>query len=146
MRVQSARRAAFLLVAITIGANPLAAELAVSANNSKVKLVAGKVEIVTSPGPDTVTFIDLRLTPPKVLAEINVPNSVVGPPLNVALTPKEEIALVASAMQIDPSDATKQIPDDKLTVIDLSPLKPSLVARVKSVVGVGSSGPAPAPE
>ena len=41
-------------------------------------------------------------SPPKVLAELEVPNSVVGPPTNVAVSPKEDIVLVASAMQIDP--------------------------------------------
>ena len=54
-----------------------------------------------------------------MLAELDVPNSVVGPPTNVAVSPKEDIVLVASAMQIDPSDPTKTIPDDKLTVIDI---------------------------
>ena len=48
-----------------------------------------------------------------MLAEIEVPNSVVGPPTNVAISPKEDIALVTSAMRIDPADPTKQIPDDK---------------------------------
>jgi WD40 repeat protein len=127
------------------GAHAAWAQLAVSANDAKVKLVQGKVEVVQNPGPDTVSFIDLKSVPPKVLAEINVPNSVVGPALNVAVTPKEEIVLVASSMQSDPADATKQVPDDRVSVIDLSPLKPSLVARVKSAVGVGAKD-APAPK
>lgn len=120
------------------GATTASAQLALSANDAKLKLVQGKVEVVQTPAPDTVTFIDLRSTPPKVLAEIDVPNSLVGPPTNVAVSPREGIALVASAMQNDPADPTRQIPDDKVAVIDLAPLKPSLVARVKSVVGVGS--------
>ena len=99
-----------------------------------------------SPPADTVTFIDLRASPPKVLAEIDVPNSVVGPPTNVAISPKEDIALVASSMQIDPADPTKQIPDDRLTVIDLSPLKPSLVGRLSTAVGAAPKGGAPAPK
>ena len=68
----------------------------------------------------------MRVTPPKVLAELNVPNSVVGPPTNVASSPKEDIALVSSTRCIDPADPTKHIPDDKVTVIDLTPLKPSM--------------------
>jgi DNA-binding beta-propeller fold protein YncE len=114
------------------------AEIAVSANDAKLKLVNGKAEVQKSPPPDTVTFIDLKANPPKVLAEIEVPASVVGPPMSVAISPKEEIALVTSAMQNDPADPTKQIPDDKLTVIDLSALKPSLVSRLKSAVGAGA--------
>ena len=129
--------AALLVVGTTWAAY---AEIAVSANDGKLKLINGKAEVQKSPPPDTVTFIDLRATPPKVLAEIEVPNSVVGPPTNVAVSPKEDIALVASSMQIDPADPTKQIPDDRLTVIDLSPLKPSLVTRLRTAVGAAPKG------
>src|SRR5205085_11032742 len=122
------------------------AEIAISANDAKVKLVNGKVEVQKSPPADTVTFIDLRASPPKVLAEIDIPNSVVGPPTNVAISPKEDIALVASSMQIDPADPTKQIPDDRLTVIDLSPLKPGLVSRLRTAVGAAPKGGGPAPK
>ena len=129
---------------VVLGASSAAlAQLAVSANDAKVRLVDGKVEVVKSPPADTVTVIDLRATPPKVLAEINVPNSVVGPPLNVAITPNEEIALISSAMMVDPADPTKTIPDDKVTVVDLTPLKPTLVGRLKTAVGVGKNAPAP---
>jgi DNA-binding beta-propeller fold protein YncE len=106
------------------------AQLAVSANDAKVKLVNGKTEVVKSPPPDTVSIIDLRASPPKVLAELDIPNSVVGPPTNVAVSPREDLVLVASAMRIDPADPSKTIPDDKLTVIDISPLKPGLLKRL----------------
>src|SRR5262245_66427740 len=130
---------AALLVAGTVAA--AYAQIAVSANDAKVKLVNGKQEVQTSPTPDSVTFIDLKANPPRVLAELEVPNSVVGPPLNVAVSPKEDIALVASSMKIDPADPTKQVADDRLTVIDLSPLKPSRVARVRNVVRAAAKGP-----
>ena len=90
--------AAVLAVVLAAGTTTAAyAQLAVSANDAKVKLVNGKVEVVKSPPPDTVSFIDLRASPPKGVAEIDVPNSVVGPPNNVAISPKEEIVLVAAA-------------------------------------------------
>ncbi len=131
-----------VVVAALVGlawAVPGEAEIAISANDSKLKLVNGKTEVQKG-GADTVTFIDLRASPPRVLAEIEAPTSVVGPPMSVAISPKEDIALVTGAMQIDPGDPTKQVPDDKLTVIDLSPLKPSLVARLRSAVGAGPKG------
>lgn len=120
------------------------AQIAVSANDNKVKLNNGKVEVVKGAPADTVTVIDLGANPPKVLSEIDVPNSVVGPPLNVAITPKQEIALVASNMKIDPADPTKTVPDDKLIVLDLTPLFPTLAGRIKSAVGLGKNAPAPA--
>ena len=48
--------------------------------------------------------------------------------------------MLPPTQRIDPADPTKQIPDDKLTVIDLTPLKPSLVTRIKSAVGAGHRG------
>lgn len=124
--------AAAVLAAVLVAGSTAAAyaQLAVSANDAKVKLVNGKTEVVANPPPDTISIIDLRASPPKVLAEVEVPNSVVGPPSNVAVSPKEEFVLVAGAMQIDPSDPTKTIPDDKLTVIDIAPLKPGILKRL----------------
>jgi DNA-binding beta-propeller fold protein YncE len=132
---------AALLVAGTAAA--AYAQIAISANDGKLKLVDGKAEVQKGAPADTVTVIDMRVTPPKVLAELNVPNSVVGPPTNVAIGPKEDIALVSSNMMIDPADPTKQIPDDKVTVIDLTPLRPSIVGRLKTAVGVKGSPAAP---
>ena len=119
-RGRAARLLAALAAGLLLAAPTARAELAVSANDAKVKLIDGKVTVQQSPPADTVTFIDLRSTPPKVLAEIEVPNSVVGPPFNVAVSPKEDIALVASSTKIDPADPSKQTPDDRVTVIDLS--------------------------
>lgn len=134
--------AAVLAAVLVAGSTAAAyAQLAVSANDAKVKLVNGKTEVVANPPLDTISIIDLRASPPKVLAEVEVPNSVVGPPSNVAVSPKEEFVLVAGAMQIDPSDPTKTIPDDKLTVIDIAPLKPGILKRL----GI-SKGTPPAPK
>ena len=60
------------------------AQIAVSANDNKVVLVNGVVKVVPNPPPDTVTIIDLKAWPPKVLGEVEAPGSVVGPPLSVA--------------------------------------------------------------
>ena len=136
--------AAALLSALTAGAAH--AQLAISANDAKVKLTDGAVTIVKDAPPDTVTLIDLRTMPPRVIAEIEAPSSVAGPPSNVAISPQGDIALVASAMRIDPADASKQIADDRLTVIDLRPLKPTLASRLRSAIGASpkdGAGPQP---
>ncbi len=109
------------------------AEMAISANDGKVKLVDGVVQAVKD-GKDTISFIDLKASPPKVLATIDAPTSVVGPPSSVAISPKEEIALVTAAQKFDPADATKLVWDDKLTVIDLTPLKASIGKRIIDAV------------
>ena len=127
------RPPAALVAALTAAAAQ--AQLAISANDAKVKLVDGKVTVEKDPQPDTLTFIDLRTSPPKVVAEIDAPNSVVGPPTGVAISPQADIALVTSSMRIDPADPTKQVPDDRLTVIDLTSLKPTLASRLRSAIG-----------
>src|SRR5215813_12303956 len=68
---------------------------------------------------DTVTVIDLGVSPPKVVAELRAPSSVVGPPQNVAISPDESIALVSANMKLDPADPNKIAPDNRLSVIDL---------------------------
>jgi len=121
------------------------AEIAVSANDGKLKLVDGKTQVVKD-GVDTVSIIDLAANPPKSIAEIKVPASVVGPPSSVAVSPREDIALVTSAMKNDPADPTKQIPDDTLTVIDLTGRQPGLVQTVAARVKGQNSPPAFQPQ
>jgi DNA-binding beta-propeller fold protein YncE len=114
------------------------AQLAVSANDNKLMLVNGTATVVQNPPPDTVAIIDLKPFPPKLLAEIDVPTSVVGPPLSVALTPDEGLALVTAAMKINPNDATKQIPNNQLSVIDLKSSPPKVIATLET--GKGPAG------
>ena len=79
------------------------AQVVVSANDSKATLVDGVTTVVPKPPPDTVTIIDLSVSPPKVLGEVRAPNSVIGPPQSVAIAPDESIALVASSTRLDPA-------------------------------------------
>jgi len=108
------------------------AQLAVSANDNKVTLVNGVSTVVQNPPPDTVAIIDLKQFPPKLLAEIEAPTSVAGPPLSVAITPDESLALVTAAMRIDPNDPTKQVPNNRLSVIDLQASPPKVIAQLET--------------
>ena len=114
------------------------AQIVVSANDAKVRLVDGVNTTVPNAPPDTVTIIDLSRGQPRIVAEIPVPNSVVGPPQNVAITPDESLALVASSTKVDPADASKTTPDDRLTVIDLRASPPAVIATLRA--GNGASG------
>ncbi len=129
-----------LLACLTILAVPAAAtaQIAVSANDGKVTLVDGVTTVVRNPAPDTVTIIDLGASPPKVLAEIEVPTSVIGPPESVAIAPDSSFALVTAATRIDPADPTRTIPDNRVSVIDLKASPPAVVATVRA--GAGASG------
>ena len=143
MRALSAAILAVVLAVGTCG-QTASAQLAVSVNDGKVKLVDGRIEVQKNPQPDTVAIIDLRSAPPRIWRSSRCPEVSLDPPLSVAISPKEDFALVTSGRRLDPADATKQVPDDRLTVIDLTSLKPGLLKRLGSAVGV-SKGPAPTP-
>jgi DNA-binding beta-propeller fold protein YncE len=136
-----AQRRVFVLVllAVLALASAAQAQLAVTSNDNKVMLDNGTVKIVQSPPPDTVSIIDLKASPPKLVVEIAVPGSVVGPPLSVALTPDESLALVGSSTKIDPADPTKTVPDNRVSVIDLKASPPAVIATLeagKSAAGI----------
>lgn len=114
------------------------AQIAVSANDNKVMLDNGVVKVVPNPAPDTVSIIDLKTTPPRVMAEVQAPVSVTGPPLSVAITPDESLALVTASNKVDPNDRTKQTPNNQVSVIDLKASPPRVIATLEA--GKGAAG------
>jgi len=127
-----------LVLALLVVAANADAQFAVSANDNKVVNVHGTNTVVRNPPPDTVAIIDLKASPPRVIAEVQAPVSVVGPPLSVALTPDESLALVTASNKIDPNDPTKQVPDNRVSVIDLKGNPPKVIATLEA--GKGAAG------
>src|SRR5262249_2094989 len=125
-----------LLAALTLPVSA-GAQQAVSGNDNKVLNVNGVVTVVANPPPDTVSLIDLKQSPPKVIGEVQAPVSVVGPPLSIAVTPDESLALVTASSKLDPHDKTKQTPDNRVTVIDLK-TPPKVIATLEA--GMGAAG------
>ena len=107
-------------------------QLLLSTNDNKVTLVNGVATTVKSPPPDTLTVIDLKSWPPKVVAEVDVPGSVVGPPFSVAVTPNESLALVTANETLDPGDPTKRIPNNTMSVVDLKATPPKIIATLET--------------
>jgi DNA-binding beta-propeller fold protein YncE len=105
------------------------AQIAVVATDTKVELVNGVSKVVQNPVPDTVTIVDLKASPPKVIGEVQAPGSVVGPPLSVAITPDESLALVTAAMK---NEGDKQVPDNRMSVIDLKASPPKVIATLET--------------
>jgi DNA-binding beta-propeller fold protein YncE len=125
--------AATLVVALAlVVAVPAGAQLVLSANDNKVVLDNGTVKVVPNAPPDTVSIIDLKAQPPRVVGEVKAPASVVGPPFSVALTPDESLALVTAAQKVDPADPTKQTNDNKVSVIDLKASPPAVIATLEA--------------
>ena len=119
------------------------AQLAVSANDGKVRMENGVVKTVPN-NPDTVAIIDLSGKRPRLLHEFEVPASIVGPPTSVAVSPDESLALVTANMKLDPADPTKQVADNRMSVIDLKANPPVVIATVET--GKGPAGVAIGPK
>jgi DNA-binding beta-propeller fold protein YncE len=80
-----------------------------------------------------VSIIDLKASPPRVIGEVQAPVSVVGPPLSIAVTPDEGLALVTASNKVDPSDPSRQTPDNRVLGATAEGLK---IAPDSSVVAV----------
>jgi DNA-binding beta-propeller fold protein YncE len=119
-------------------AGPAAAQLLASANDGKARLVNGATVIANPPSADSVTVLDLGAMPPRVVAQVEAPASVVGPPLSVAFTPDERLVLVTSNQRVDPANPARSIPDNRLSVIDLQAGPPRVVQTLET--GRGPAG------
>ena len=131
---------AVALSTVSMFAMSASAQIVVSANDNKAVLVDGVNTVPANPAPDTVTIIDLSVSPPKVLGEVTAPASVVGPPSSVAIAPDESFAIVTAATKVDPADPKKTAHDSKVTVIDLKASPPAVIATLEA--GAGAAGAA----
>jgi DNA-binding beta-propeller fold protein YncE len=88
--------------------------------------------ILSAPGKDSVLIVDLaNPEDPKIVANLPLKNSIVGPPVNLDIDPSGSIALVADSIDVTKDgDALKQGPDNKIYVIDLKSNPPKLTATV----------------
>jgi DNA-binding beta-propeller fold protein YncE len=96
--------------------------------------------VLSPPGKDSVLIVDLaNPLDPKIVANLPLKNSIVGPPVNLDIDPTGSIALVADSVNvIKEGDALKQVPDDKVHVIDLKASPPKAVSTL--TVGKQPSG------
>jgi DNA-binding beta-propeller fold protein YncE len=88
--------------------------------------------VLSAPGKDSVLIVDLaNPEDPKIVATLPLANSVVGPPVNLDIDPTGSVALVADSVDVvKDGDALKQVPDNKIFVIDLKANPPKLAATV----------------
>jgi DNA-binding beta-propeller fold protein YncE len=122
MRLRSALLVA--AAAIIVAASPAAARAAplmIVGNDEKILWDDNAKPILSVPGRDSVLIVDLAdPLAPKIVANLALKNSVIGPPVNLDIDPTGSIALVADSVDvIKDGDSLKQVPDDKIYVIDL---------------------------
>ncbi len=131
---------AVLLVAVSFTASAKAAPFMIVGNDEKLLWDDDGKPILSPPGKDSVLIVDLaEPEEPKIVASLPLKNSVVGPPVNLDIDPTGSIALVADSVDVTKEgDALKQVPDNKVYVIDLKASPPKAVATV--TVGKQPSG------
>jgi DNA-binding beta-propeller fold protein YncE len=147
MTIRLSLIAAVCVIAVTgcagLASAPISSkrELMIVANDEKQSWDAtGKVAL-SAPGRDTLSIIDIGTDPlaPKIIVNLPLPNTIAGPPVNLAITPDETIAIVANSLNVvSENGVLKQVPDNRLWVIDLTTNPPKLIDTV--LVGKQPSG------
>ena len=128
------------LVAIALWTNSAWAQHIVVGIDNKVFWDENGKPLFSAPGKDAVVVLDIKdRMNPRVAASLPLMNSVFGPPVNLAITPDESLALVANSMDwVQEGDAWKGTPSTDVFVIDLKSNPPAQIATVK--VGKQPSG------
>ena len=125
----------------SVGVNAAhAAPLMIVGNDEKLLWDDNSKPIISPAGKDSVLIVDLAEPEnPKIVANLPLKNSVVGPPVNVAIDPMNSVALVADSIDvIRDGDALKMGPDNKVYVIDLKANPPKHAGTI--TVGKQPSG------
>ena len=109
------------------------AQYLIIGNDEKLAFNDGK-PVLSLPGKDTVSIVDIRdRTKPRIVVSLPLENSVVGPPTNLAITPDGKLALVANSLDVvKDGDNLKNVPDNKLFVIDLTASPPAAIATIQT--------------
>ena len=113
------------------------ADIAVSANDAHTTFDNGAMVGSKTAGNDTIAVIDLAQSSPRVVSTIEVPGSVVGPPISVAVGKDESFAVVTSSTKVDAALPSRLGPNDQVTVVDLTVNPPVIVQRLKAGAGAG---------
>lgn len=116
----------------------LSAAWMISGNENKIDLSSGTAVVVPDAAPDSLTLLDFGRFPPLVQHLSGVPNTVIGPPSNIAISPNGRLGLIANSVRIDPANPSQYSPESQIHVLDLAASPPRIVGQVR--VGRQPSG------
>ena len=116
------------------------ADLMIIGNDEKIVFDAEGNRAVAAPGKDTISIVDISdREAPKIVVSIPLMNSIFGPPVNLAITPDERLAIVANSVDwVQDGTSWKPAPDNKLYVFNLKTSPPSHIGTVE--IGKQPSG------
>jgi DNA-binding beta-propeller fold protein YncE len=143
-----ARRTVFALgVGGLIGlALPASGQTLIVGNDEKQGWDENSKAIFREPGKDTLSIIDIsKPDAPQITASIPLMNSVVGPPVNLAIHPSGDFALVANSMApVIQGWGHRLAPDNKVFMVDVKASPPKVIGTI--TVGQQPSGMAISPK
>src|ERR1700719_3847498 len=129
------------LLALSVAAGTLlapaggaGAQLLITGNDEKISFDETGKTVTHPPGKDTVSIIDIREpTKPRIVANLPLMNTITGPPVNLAITPDQHLALVANSLDwVKDGEGWKGMPDNKINVIDLTTSPPVQIGTVEA--------------
>jgi len=121
--------------AMDMAQGPGKRQLMIVGNDEKVGFDDAGKQVQSPPGKDTLSIVDIGTDPlsPRIIANLPLMNSIFGPPVNLAITPDQKLAIVANSMnQVQDGAAWKPSPDDKIYVIDLEADPPKLLETINA--------------
>jgi YVTN family beta-propeller protein len=119
--------AAVLLAGV---ASPAArAQLMIIGNDQKPGWDKDAKPFLNPPGHDTLSIVDMsKPADLKIVATIPLDNTIVGPPTNLAITPKGDLALIANSVnEVDKDGKPTLVSDDRMFVVDLKANPPAVI-------------------
>jgi DNA-binding beta-propeller fold protein YncE len=147
MRIRHASSLALAALAIALSGcagtapAPSQRQLMLVANDEKQAWNDAGVVQLAPQGRDSVQVLDIGTDPlaPRLVGTLALDNTIAGPPTNLAITADERLALVANSVNVvEENGVRKQVPDNRLFVIDLAASPPKLLDTI--VVGKQPSG------
>jgi YVTN family beta-propeller protein len=148
----ASRRQKFSLSAVAVVAGlaiapPAHGQILIAGSDAKVTWNEQGKPVLRAPGKDTLSLIDISdRQKPRIVAGLALPNSVFGPPTNIAMTPDERLAFVANSLDwVKDGEAWTANPDNKVYVIDLKAMPPRIsatleVGRQPSGIAINAAG------
>jgi DNA-binding beta-propeller fold protein YncE len=126
-----ARVVAASLLLTTLG-TAAHAQLMIIGNDQKPGWDKDGKPLLNPGGHDTLSVVDMsKPANLKIVATIPLDNSIIGPPTNLAITPKGDLALVANSVnEVDKDGKPAIVSDDRLFVIDLKANPSAVIATL----------------
>ena len=124
--------AAALLLPLSLATSASAKPFMIVGLDEKILWDDDGKPMLAADGKDQVLIVDLaNPEDPKIVVSLPLKNSIVGPPVNLDIDPTGTVALVADSIDdVKDGDNFKQVPDNKIHVIDMAANPPKLATTL----------------